>query len=410
MADRKPNKPRFVSDRPAGGHPLDYGALGDLVRQHPEEFIRRVDAMVAAGELCFSDVPSLPALFRALALVPVQAPVEIPGLGMRTITTSAFPLFVGSLAAQEINAAYEGVATVGQELVTERESNKKWIRVGAVMAEVPGARGVEEGHDFPLVGAHQGRFEIGSKRDGLMTRITQEMIEENDTDGVLEALQTLGRIPPELIEEQTLQRVFDINGSAATPAEPYTLRMNKVGTQLYNATANLPGTQAPSGTRINNNDLVDSTDLDAARERLATMRNDWNKRLAIPLSECQLVVPDSRLSVALKIMGSELEPGIANEQSNWGPRGPFRPKLVSTPKIDDLMAVTGAGTWLLGNCKKQFIRKWKIRLETVTVSGDLMEYARSRVAFVARVAWDVEVGARDYVWVVQCLPATTAPS
>ena len=183
------------------------------------------------------------------------------------------------------------------------------------------------------------------------------------------------------------------------------LHRNKAGASLY-VTVNTGLTRLPpTGNQITNNALVDSTDLENARARLAGMTNSRNKRIAIPISECQLVVPDAVAPTAQTILGSQLTPGVANEQNPWGPQGSYRPQLKSTPKIDAFTTTC----WLLGAFKKQFRRKWSIRMEMVTMSGDLTNYLRQRIAFEARVAWDCEVGATDYVYVVRNLAASTAP-
>jgi len=80
--------------------------------------------------------------------------------------------------------------------------------------------------------------------------------------------------------------------------------------------------------------------------------------------------------------------------------------VVSSPKLDDY----STSAWYLGMFPRQFRRKWKLRAEYVTLGQDTESYLRSRIAFQMRVAWDCEIGAVDYVYVVQCLSGTTAPA
>ena len=101
-------------------------------------------------------------------------------------------------------------------------------------------------------------------------------------------------------------------------------------------------------------------------------------------------------------------PGRENEKSNYGPGGMWHMpagRIINTPKLDDLSATT----WYLGAFKRQFTRKWKMDFEYVTLGTDTQAYLNSQVAFQARIAWDMEVGATDYVYVIQCLAAETAP-
>ena len=44
------------------------------------------------------------------------------------------------------------------------------------------------------------------------------------------------------------------------------------------------------------------------------------------------------------------------------------------------------------------------------LSGPTQAYLMSRVAYQARLAWDVDVGPADYVFVLQNLSGTTAPT
>lgn len=385
-------------------------ALGDLrtrLQADPKDASHVLDQVVRSGKVTWQSVlakHSLRDLFNALADIQVEGRVDVLGQE-RTIMTSAFPLFAGGLSVSAINEAYEAVPTIGQDLVTDMESNKKWVQVGGVLSHVHGGLETGENQPFPLVGASQERFDIGSNRKGLRMEITQEMIEENDTEGLLERLNALGEIPAEDVEVLTLDRVTDYDGSAASAAEPYALRINKVGTQLYTTTANNPGTRTPSGTRLTNRPLVSTTSLEAARALLALNTNSRGLPIAMPVSQMILLTPDALASTASKILNSELEPGVENEVNDWGPRGRNRPTLRTTSFLDRRSTTA----WYLGCFKKQFKRKWKIRMETVTAMGDLMTFLRSRVAFEARVAWDVEVGAQDYVHVVQCLAATSSP-
>jgi len=403
-SEKKENRSRFISDVQFGNVGLDIGALRGLARSEPDAFMGKCQKLIDSGELRWDKINNLKNLFLALSDVQVPARVNLMGQ-QRAIMASAFPLLSGALTVAGINEAYDGVSTIGQDLVTEMEDNKKISQYASILSEDTHIDRVDEGQDFPEIGAGEEKYEIRNKRNGRRISITGEMIEENDLANITQRVNALGEIAGEMIEEQTLSRVCDINGSATSPAEPYVLRLNGSGTQLYNSTANSPGTRAPSGTRVRNNALSDGTDLDAARAVLAAMLNSRGKRIAIPLSRCTLLIPDALAGIASKIINSELEPGVVNEINNWGPRGQYRPRLRSSPKLDDL----STSVWYLGWFERQFIRKWKLRFEFVSLSGDTESFLKSRIAFQARVAWDCEIGATDFVYVVQNLSATTAP-
>ena len=402
-----PAKRKFISNgdlslqRPT----LDIAALRNLAMANPESFMARVDKLIGERKFGLRSVTDLRALFNAFVDIPVKTQVDM-GTGKRAVVdTSAFPLLMGSLVVDAINKAYEDVPTVGEQLVQDIESNKKFAHIVKIVNNAANELKTKEGDEFPMISAGEQFAVIGHNRKGFQLAISQETLEENDVGSFLSLVDQGGQFASELIEEQTLARVFDQNGSAASPAEPYGYRPNGVATQLY-TTSTTAFPQAPSGTRINSNPLASTANLTVARKVLANMRNTRGRRISIPMSKCLMVVPDALLESALKITRSDLEPGVFNEANNWGPQGFFRPGIVSSPKIDDITA----DSWLLGDPKQQFVRKWKIRLETVSVYSDPMTFARTREAYRTRVCWDVEVGARDHVFMVQNLAGTAAPA
>jgi len=398
-------KPRMVSDvrfGPMAG--LSAEGVRELAKNDPAIFAGKITELIDTGKLRWSDVRSLPQLFNRLVDIEIPARVMIGG-EERSIMASAFPLLTGGLTIAALNEAYTGLPTIGQELVTEMESNKKIVEVAAITSEDSTIDRVDEGKDFPEIGAGEEKYEIRSKRNGRRLSITAETIEENDVSGFVDRINALAEISSDFVEEQTLRRVCDIDGSGTSPAEPYVLRLNGTGVALYQ-TDNDPLTRLhASGNRVQTNVLADETDLENARARLAGMKNSMGKRINIPISRCTLLVPDALAPTALKILNSELTPGVENEYSPWGPRGVYRPRLLSSPKLDDLSTTV----WYLGDFQRQFRRKWKLRFEYVTLGMDTESFLRSRIAFQARIAWDCEIGAVDYVYVVQNLSATTAP-
>lgn len=387
------------------GDGIDIDSLATQAKSAPEAFARRAAELIKTGDLRLGKLQSLPSLQRALMPLEVKT-VQPVGGQTQAIMASAFPLLTGMLAVAELNEEYDKIPTIGQELVRDQETNKRVTTTASVFAMDVDEEKVAEGQDFPEIGASEEEFQIRSLRSGRKLTVTQEMIDENDVAGIVDRINALAYIANTRVEEQTLDRICDHHGSATSPTEPYVLRPNGSGTSLYSTTANTPGTRAPSGTRINSNALVDNTDLDAARARLTTMLDSLGKRILIPMSETIVLVPDALIGTLMSILNSELVPGVENEVANWGPRGMWRPRPLSSPKLDDISTTT----WYMGNFKRQFKRMWNLQFEYVTLSGPgTQEFLNRRIGFQARIAWSVEVGATDYNQVVQCLSATTAP-
>ena len=398
----------FLSDIRVGGDGLDVMAIRAMAKENPTLFMERVSKLVAEGKLKLGNFRKLAPLFVALQDIKVPVRMDVANIGTRTIDAAAFPILTGTLVISAINEAYQAVPTIGQELVTEIDDPKKVTTIAAIHEDDNAVEEVKELETFPEVGVNEEKVEIRHKRNGRILTISMEAIEENEVANIVQRVNKLGEICSDWIEEQTLKRVTDYDGSAASSAEPYVYRPNGTGTALFSATANTPGTRAPSGTCVQNNAFVDETDLEAARVRMASMKNNRGKRITIPQSEIKLLVPDAIIGKVLKVANSEYVPGVMNEVSNWGPKGKWRiptDRIVSSPKLDDL----SSSAWYYGAPQRQFMRKWKLRMEYVTLGADTESYLKRRVAFQARIAWDVEIGATDYVYWLQCLAAATFP-
>lgn len=397
---------RFVSDIGIGENPrLPLRQIREMaMADGGKKFQSLLRSMVEKKLLSLAQLSDLKSLYRALADVHVQV-VMSDG---RAVSASAFPVLTGTLAIAMINEAYQNVPTIGEQLVEDFEDSKKVTSIAAVSALDNNVDEVKELQDFPEIGATEEKAEIRHKRNGRVLRVSKEMIEENELPDIINRINALGTIAATWVEEQTLSRIYDYYGSASSPTEPYVYRPNGTGTALYSATANTPGTRAPSGNTVNSNALVDETDLEAARVRLSTMKDNRGKRIVLPWSRVKLLCPDALIGRATKIMNSQMVPGVLNEYSNWGPGGRWNiapERIVSSPKVDDITTTA----WMLGDFQAQFKRKWKLRFEYITLGQDTESYLKSRVAFQARIAWDVEVGAIDYVFVVLNLTASTMP-
>jgi hypothetical protein len=400
----------FIPDIRVGvaSNGLSLRDIRDMAKQNPALFMERVNRLVNDKKLSLAKMRDLRGLYAVLSDIQVPIQIDVMGMGMRSVMASAFPILTGTLAIAMINDAYAAVPTIGERLVTDFDDAKKVTSIAAVSALDKDIDEVKEGQDFPEISATEEKAEIRHKRNGRLLRITAEAIEENELPDIVAKINALGEIAADWVEEQTLKRVCDYDGSAASPAEPYVYRPDGSGASLFSATANTPGTRAPSGTCVQNNALVDETDIETARVRTTTMKNNRGKRISIPWSVMKILLPDALLNKALKIFHSELVPGVENERSSYGPGARWNmsdDRILSSPKIDDLSTTA----WYMGWPEKQFKRKWKLRFEYVTLGSDTESYLKSRVAFQARIAWDVEVGAVDYVYWVQCLAVSTFP-
>lgn len=393
---------------PVTGRNLSLQCLRTLAKNEPDVFVHKIQEGVNKGKLNFKDFKDLRALYGALADIEVNVIMQDPSGTQRAISTSAFPILTGTTAIKAINDAYLEYQTIGGQLVEEIDDPKKITTIAAIHNQDKDQDEVKELKEFPEVGSVEEMVEIRHKKNGRKLTISAEAISENEVANIVSKLNSLGKIAAKHVEKLTLRRVTDYDGSASSAGEPYVYRPNGTGTTLYSASANTPGTRTPSGTRYTSNALVDETDLDNARTRLRSVVDEQSERINIPWSMVYLLVPDALVGTALKILNSEYVPGVENEVSNWGPKGKFYippERVLTSPKLDDL----STSAWYLGAFKEQFKRKWKMRFEYVSLGQSTQAYLDSQVAAQFRVAWDCEVGAVDYVYVVQNLSGTDSP-
>lgn len=402
-------KPRMFSNVRIGGteQNIPIRMIREMAKGNPDVFMARVNKLVLEKKISLRDFKDLHSTYLALADIPAKLLIEEKG-AVRAVTASAFPVLTGTLAIAMIMDAYNAVPTVGQELVEDFDDSKKVTSIAAVHTFDKDVDEVKDTEDFPEIGATEEKVEIRHKMNGRLLKISKSAIEENELPDIVNRINGLGQIAADRVEEDTLKSIWDYDGSAVSAAEPYVYRPDGTGTTLYSATANTPGTRAPSGTCVNSNALVDETDLENARVRLSTMKNNRGKRIAVPYSQIKLVVPDALIGKALKIINSELVPGVENEKSNWGPTGRWNipsNRIISSPKFDDLSTTA----WGYGAPQLQFKRKWKLRFEYVTLGENTESYLKNRTAFQARIAWDCRTGAVDYCFFILCLSGTTMP-
>ena len=389
------------------GDRLPMDAVRDLAQNYPTEFLAKVQKGADDGTLRLEKM-DLRSMYQMLAGVEVKVPMEIHG-ATRSITTSAMPILTGVMALAGINDAYEGVESVGAQLVTEMDDPKKVTTLATLDATDSNIDEVKETGEFPEIGLVEEAVEIRHKKNGRKLSLSVESFLENEIGNIGRKLNLVGTIAAEWVEEQTIKRVTDHDGSKSSAAEPYVYRPTTGAAALFSATANTPGTRAPSGTRITTNAFVDESDLEANRVRMASFKNVRGKRISIPRSQIKIFCPDAVVGAVMKTLNSEYVPGVENEVSNWGPKGRWnipQERVISTPKLDDL----STSAWYYGAPQQMFVRKWKMRFEYVELGQTTQMYLTNQIAFQCRIAWDCEIGALDYIGWIQNLSASTAPA
>lgn len=414
----------LVAGQPSG---VDAAALAELAaKENGAPFLRAVDMLIrgvhpvteaelpAHKRLSWETIESLEPYRRNLDGAGGRPTVMVQVLdGQRSvINAAALPMLVSSLNSAYMVERLAAFPSIVDRLVTEVDDMQETTTlVGHLSDGVKEQEQTIETEEWPHIGATSEKYKIGHLRNGRQIAFSQDLIDRSNIPGIIERLNVLADISRELIERRGIRLIFDYYGSKATPAVPYVMDRTALGVSggaaIYSTTA-IDATRVPGGTELQNNALVSDANLEAARAILAAYKNERGFPVALPMSMCQLVVPDALAATAATITGSEMVPGNVNELNQWGPRGAYRPEVISSPYID---AFVSTSAWLLGDVRGQYVRKWLRRPEVATIGGTGTEaYVRTREGFRVSLNWDCEYGARTFDRVIRNLAATTAPA
>lgn len=402
---------------------VDAASLAELAaKENGAPFLRAVDMLIRGvhpvteqelpthKRLSWDTIESLEPYRRSLDGVGGRPMVMVQALdGQRNvITAAALPVLVSSLNSAYMVERLAAFPSVVDRLVTEIDDMQETTTiVGHLSDGVKEQEQTIETEEWPHIGAASEKYKIGHLRNGRQIAFSQDLIDRSNIPGIVDRLNVLADVARELIEKRGIRAIFDYYGSKATPAQPYVMDRNGTAAALYTTTP-IVAARVPGGTELQNNALVSDANLEAARAILAAYANERGFPVALPMSMCQLVVPDALAAVASTITRSEYVPGNVNELNNWGPRGAYQPEVISSPYIDKFVSTSA---WLLGDVRGQFVRKWLRRPEVATIGGTGTEaYVRTREGFRVSLNWDCEYGVRTFDRVLRNLAATTAPA
>lgn len=256
---------------------------------------------------------------------------------------------------------------------------------------------VREMEPFPEFELSKEKAHFSGVRNGRTIKLTRDQMEAGIAGPLLyQKAWGLGRWVALLFERQAFDAISDRYGSADSGAARHAFLPNGVPTPLYSATANSPGSRAPSGTRVTNNAFTDASDFENALARMTTFLAPSGRRDYNHAGDLAVVVPTELFYLACKVVA---------ETFGWLPAGE-RPRVYTSPCLSEIS--TSAWYLMTTGQSSQFVRYTQLEFEWASMM-DPGEYLRSLTAFEARVAWKTSVHAVDYTRSVQNLAGTTAP-
>lgn len=326
---------------------------------------------------------------------------------MREVISSAFALIGGNIAIAKISEAYDEIDRISDEITTPLEDNATISIIAAIHDKDNSVESLKEGDEYPLIGGEEESCEIRDNKNGRRVELFEEMFLNNQLGAVVSRLTNLGKIASRWEERITIKRVLDVCGSrTASASAPYVYNPRvsgqATGQALYLKTARA---RIPAN-RIENNALQSIDNIELAFKALGKATdNDGKTPIAINLANIRLLCPWALGFTALKLTDSELVPGVENARNPYGPGAKF--SLTGKVITSNYLDYHDATTWYLGDFKSQFVKKIARRIVVDSLGGITESYIKKGVALQVRAAWNINVGASDYVFVTQNLEGVT---
>jgi len=263
-----------------------------------------------------------------------------------SIASSAFPKITGALINAKLIAAYDGVATIGDQLVQTIPSNMQ-IETFAGFSDAETPEEVGEGDEYKDSTLSEKYVTAQNVKFGRMISVTEEMIYFDRTGQVMARAMRIGQKAKQYKERLILRAVMDLDTTVYRPAG--------VPTAFYSST---------NGNLITSNAFGESGLL-AVRVAASQMKDDSvhagdDDFVLINLNNVQVIVPVDLEVQAWELANSLLTPEGAENAANFY-KGRFQ--VLTSPYVTAQGNVT---TWYWGDFKQDFawVEVWPFQILT----------------------------------------------
>ena len=271
------------------------------------------------------------------------------------VMAAAFPKITAALIASKVLEGYNEPKLIGDNLVTTMPSKRRMETL--VGFTEPGAlEEVHEGASYTETGIGEKYVTTKAKKWGRLIALTAEAIMEDQTGQLLIRAKRLGKEARILREKIILGCILDLTGWAWYSP-------NGSSTAVYGA-----------GNTVSSNALVDWTDVDAARAKLAGQTDDNGNPIFAP--NAGILVPDALWAKAMYILHSvqkgEVRAASAVHIIGGGGAKEFVPiaDVYSSPFLDLAAFGNSLTTWYYGSFKDAFVYQEIWPIQVMTRAGD----------------------------------------
>jgi hypothetical protein len=256
------------------------------------------------------------------------------------------------LIAATVIAAYNSVPTIGDQLVTDMPSKKRFETI-AGFTESEGLKDVNESMPYEDSGLGEKYVTSQVGKRGRLIYVTEEAIMEDQTGQLLMRAQRIGKMAAIDKEKTIINGVLDKFGTVYKPSG--------TATGLYSTThGNLMGTAGAVTGFTTAVPLVDWSDIDEVEQFYPLSIKDdraIGDQDPIIWSPDTLLVPNAKKATGLRIRNAteiriKTDSGNTNTVFTNPKAGMFN--VLSSPFIASSGVAGAAADWYYGNFKDQF--------------------------------------------------------
>jgi hypothetical protein len=318
------------------------------------------------------------------------------------INTSMFTNIIRMLISKAVIAAYDGLPTIGDSLVTTVKSSRRIENI-AGFTEAEGMKDVLEGAPYEDSSIGEKYVTTTAGKRGRLVSVTEEMIMEDQTGQLLMRAQRIGEQAKVDKEIAILSAVMDkgnvVYRPSGTPVALYsTTNGNLVGDagSITGFTTALP--------------LVDWLTLDKIQQfHPLSISDDRQMGTAQPIlwNPTQLLVPPGMNATALRISNATevrvTTTGVASGDNRTTFTNPMKGAYttVTSPLMLRLGISDAATTYFYGDFKKQFIWREIWPIQTFSQGRDSEQAFERDVVSRFKVRYLGGANALEHRWVLK---------
>jgi hypothetical protein len=278
------------------------------------------------------------------------------------VTIRAFSNTLGGIITAEIEAGYKRPATIGEQLVTVKETPNRFDRIGMPSEFLADDVDVAEGAEIPTASFGERYIDTPeTTKKALIVGVTQEMVVADQTGQMLEHAGTIGELIAQRKEVKILRGVLGLDN---------TYKEN--GTSL--------NTYLTSGAWINSAalELIDHSSVETALTALSAIDAPSGGLPLLGMPDT-ILVPFAKSLTAQRVASSpNIEVRTASGANIVTQANPyanqFQSRVFSSPWIRKLLVASGLTAaqadknWIIGDTRKafQYRQNWPL---TVTPIG-----------------------------------------